>query len=147
MSSLLTFALKSPIKIFIRYLGNCPEVVINILFSIEKCIVVCCLISLPFPPNLPLNLTYTSLIPPLLTWLCLPCRHLMFQVPNLMSFFLCLCHAKASVQVWGTLKHFTKIQIFYGERLLAPTPKPQTGGPPLVSCPQLLIQYIRSYPL
>jgi hypothetical protein len=27
-----------------------------------------------------------------------------------------------------------------------PTPNPQAGGPPLVGCPRLLIQYIRSYP-
>jgi hypothetical protein len=25
-------------------------------------------------------------------------------------------------------------------------PNPQAGGPPLVGCPRLLIQYIRSYP-
>jgi hypothetical protein len=25
-------------------------------------------------------------------------------------------------------------------------PNPQAGGPPLVVCPRLLIQYIRSYP-
>jgi hypothetical protein len=27
-----------------------------------------------------------------------------------------------------------------------PAPNPQGGGPPLVGCPRLLIQYIRSYP-
>ena len=36
--------------------------------------------------------------------------------------------------------------IFYGEKLLAPHPNPQAGGPPLFGRPQLLIQYIRSYP-
>jgi len=30
---------------------------------------------------------------------------------------------------------------FYGEELLVPSPTHQTGGPPLVGCPQLLIQY------
>ena len=35
---------------------------------------------------------------------------------------------------------------FYGEELLPPRPAPQAGGPPLVGCPQLLVQYIRSYP-
>jgi len=40
---------------------------------------------------------------------------------------------------------------FYGEEMLAPRlpPKleaPQAGGPPLVVCPRLLIQYIWSYP-
>ena len=33
---------------------------------------------------------------------------------------------------------------FYGKELLAPNP--QTGGLPLVGCPRLLIQYIRSCP-
>ena len=35
---------------------------------------------------------------------------------------------------------------FHGEELLAPRPTPQAGGPPLVGCLRLLIQYIRSYP-
>jgi hypothetical protein len=35
--------------------------------------------------------------------------------------------------------------VFYGEGLLA-SRKPQAPRPPLVVCPQLLIQYIRSYP-
>jgi hypothetical protein len=35
---------------------------------------------------------------------------------------------------------------FYGEGLSAPSPTPQAGGPPLVGCPRLLIQYICSYP-
>ena len=30
--------------------------------------------------------------------------------------------------------------------LVSTSPIPQAGGPPLVGCPQLLIQYIRSYP-
>jgi len=34
----------------------------------------------------------------------------------------------------------------YCEQLLAPRPTPQAGGLLLSSCPQLLIQYIRSYP-
>jgi hypothetical protein len=32
--------------------------------------------------------------------------HLTFQIPNLMSFFHCLGHAKESFQVWGVLKYF-----------------------------------------
>jgi hypothetical protein len=35
---------------------------------------------------------------------------------------------------------------FYREGLLAPRPTPQSGGPPLVGCPRLLIQFINSYP-
>jgi hypothetical protein len=41
---------------------------------------------------------------------------------------------------------FRNVVIFYGEELLAPCPTPQAGGPPLVGCPLLLIQCIRSYP-
>ncbi|KAJ4446561.1 hypothetical protein ANN_13258 [Periplaneta americana] len=29
---------------------------------------------------------------------------------------------------------------------VSPSPNPQAGGPPLIGCPRLLIQYIRSYP-
>jgi hypothetical protein len=36
--------------------------------------------------------------------------------------------------------------IFYGEELLAPISTPKLEGPPLVCCPQLLVQYIHSYP-
>jgi hypothetical protein len=36
--------------------------------------------------------------------------------------------------------------IFYGEELLAPRPTLQAGGPSIVGCRRLLIQYIRSYP-
>jgi hypothetical protein len=42
-----------------------------------------------------------------------------------MSFFHCLGHAKESVQVQGTLKHFATITIVYGEGLLAPRPTPK----------------------
>jgi hypothetical protein len=64
--------------------------------------------------------------------------------PYLMSFFHCLGCVKESVQVRGTLKHFLTIKNFT-VRGCGPTPNPQAGGPPLVGCPQLLIQYIRSY--
>ena len=30
--------------------------------------------------------------------------------------------------------------------VVSPSPNPQAGGPPLVGCPRLFIQYIRSYP-
>jgi hypothetical protein len=35
--------------------------------------------------------------------------------------------------------------ILYDE-MFYPTPNSHAGGPPLVGCPRLLIQYIRSYP-
>jgi hypothetical protein len=36
--------------------------------------------------------------------------------------------------------------IFLRRGVVSPTPNPQAGGQPLVGCPRLLIQYIRSYP-
>jgi len=50
---------------------------------------------------------------------------------------------KGSFRVWGT-SLFLNYGSFYGEELLAPRPNPQAGGPPLVGCPRLLIQYIRN---
>jgi hypothetical protein len=44
------------------------------------------------------------------------------------------------------LEIFRNRLIFYFEELLAPLPTSVARGPPLVGCPQLLIQYIRSYP-
>jgi hypothetical protein len=48
-----------------------------------------------------------------------------------------------SVHIRGFLWIFVTITV----RSCSPTPNPQAGGPPLVGCPRLLIQYIRSYPL
>jgi hypothetical protein len=31
-------------------------------------------------------------------------------------------------------------------KVVSPSPNPQAGGPPLVGCPRMLIQYIRSWP-
>jgi hypothetical protein len=36
--------------------------------------------------------------------------------------------------------------IFLRWGVVSPTPNPHAGGPPLVGCPRLLSQYIRSYP-
>jgi len=41
---------------------------------------------------------------------------------------------------------FGNMVIFYGQELLAPGPTYQSGGPPLVGCPRLLIPCIRSCP-
>jgi hypothetical protein len=38
-------------------------------------------------------------------------------------------------------------KLFFRWRVISPTPNPQAGRPPLVRCPRLLIQYIRTYPL
>ena len=40
---------------------------------------------------------------------------------------------------------FLNINVLQGG-VVSPLPKPQAGGPPLVGCPRLLIQFIRSYP-
>ena len=55
-----------------------------------------------------------------------------------------LC-TRASVQVPDVLL-VSQHDSFYGEELLAIRPTPQAGRSPLVGFPQLLIQYIRSYP-
>jgi hypothetical protein len=47
--------------------------------------------------------------------------------------------SKESVKVRGFLFTFVT-------GVFSPTPNPQAGGPPLVGCPRLLIQYIRSCP-
>ena len=40
---------------------------------------------------------------------------------------------------------FLNISVLQG-RVVSTSPNPQAGGPPLFGCPQLLIQFIRSYP-
>jgi hypothetical protein len=44
------------------------------------------------------------------------------------------------------LRIFRNKDTFSQWGVVSPSPKPQAGGPPLVGCPRLLIQYIRSYP-
>ena len=66
------------------------------------------------------------------------------EVPNLMSPFHCLGRTKVSVQVLGTCLWFvTKPVLWRG--IVNTSPNLQAGGPPLVGCPRLLIQYIRRY--
>ena len=66
-------------------------------------------------------------------------------LPNLMSLFRCLCRARVSVQVRCCCKQFvTGYVLRWG--VVSTSSNPQAGGPPLVGCPLLLIQYIRSYP-
>jgi hypothetical protein len=71
-------------------------------------------------------------------------QDLTFQVPNLISVFHSLGRlSKESVQVRGSLEVFVT-SFFFAVRGVNPTPNPQAGRPPLVICPRLLIQYIRS---
>jgi hypothetical protein len=51
--------------------------------------------------------------------------------------------SKESVQFRGPLWHF--VTIFFIRWVCRPTSNPQYGGPPLVGCPRLHIQYIHSY--
>jgi hypothetical protein len=41
---------------------------------------------------------------------------------------------------------FRNVFLFLRWGVVSPPPNPQAGGPSLVGCPRLLIQYIRSYP-
>jgi hypothetical protein len=69
---------------------------------------------------------------------------LTFHVPNLISIFHSLGHlSKESVQVRGSFEVFVT-SLFFTVKVVSPTPDPQAGGPSLVDCPRLLIQYIRS---
>ena len=49
--------------------------------------------------------------------------------------------SRASIPHWMFLN-----KIFLQGRFVRTSPNPQVGVPPLVSCPRLLIQFIRSYP-
>jgi hypothetical protein len=73
-------------------------------------------------------------------------RHLTFHVWNLMSIFVTSFVPKYQSRPESSV-HISQQASFYGENLLSPRPTPNLGGPPLAGCPQLLIQYIRSYPL
>ena len=73
-------------------------------------------------------------------------RLLTFHAPNLMSLFRCLRRTKVSVQVRGFLYECFVTRFVSMVRSCKHSPNPQDGGPPLVGCPRLLIQYIRSYP-
>ena len=70
-------------------------------------------------------------------------RHLMFHVPNHMSLFYCLGFTKGT----GQALHKFELSLhenFWRWRFVSTSPKSQAEGPPLVGCPRLLIQYIRS---
>jgi hypothetical protein len=54
--------------------------------------------------------------------------------------------AGESVHFRGPCIYFATNIFFYGGGVVSPPPNLQTGRPPPVGCPRLLIQYIRSYP-
>jgi hypothetical protein len=68
-------------------------------------------------------------------------RLLTFQVSNFISLFHYLVRTKRSVQVRGLYERFVTWYVFRWWNV-STSPNPQAGGPPLVSCPRLLIQYI-----
>jgi hypothetical protein len=53
---------------------------------------------------------------------------------------------KLSVQVRGLLFAVSQHDTFLCWGVVSASPNPQTGGPPLVGSPRLLIHYIRKYP-
>jgi len=72
-------------------------------------------------------------------------RLITFHVPNLVSLFHSLNRTKASVPVRGKCSCFVTRSLFT-VRNCQHLAQPPVGGPPLVGCSRLLIQYIRSYP-
>jgi hypothetical protein len=72
-------------------------------------------------------------------------RLLTFYVLNLMSLFHCLDRTKVSVQVRGTFLCIVNLP-FFTVRSCQHIAQPPSWRTPLVGCPWLLIQYIRSYP-
>jgi hypothetical protein len=71
---------------------------------------------------------------------------LTFQVPNLISVFFSLGRlSKEPVQARGFLLSFATNIFFLQWGVVSPTLNPHAGGPPLVSCPRLLIPYICNY--
>ena len=55
-----------------------------------------------------------------------------------------LCLGLLRVLSFRLCEHFVTTFIRWG--IVSTSPNPQAGGTPLVGCPRLLIQYIRSYP-
>jgi len=64
-----------------------------------------------------------------------------YHVP--FSFFVCI---KVSVGLRSLLVDCFATCCFLRWGVVSTSPNPQTGRPPIVGCPRLLIQYIRSYP-
>jgi hypothetical protein len=51
-------------------------------------------------------------------------------------------HQGKTIRLWVVQNRF----FFSREGVVSTSPNPQAGGPPLVGCPRLLIQFIHSYP-
>jgi hypothetical protein len=102
----------------------------------------------PISPTVhPLSLTYTSLTPcHFLQWTCpiqapnIPHSKSHFHFLVLRSCQSILPGLRLSVIIYNKFK-----ALWWGA--VSHPPNPQAGGPPPVSCPQLLIQFICSHPL
>jgi len=95
----------------------------------------------PTKSNLyPDNSLVAAVSEPALYWL------LTFHIPNRMYLFRCFGRTEVLIQVPCKRSCFAKKPVFYGEELSTLRPTNPAGGPPLVGCPRLLIQYIRRYP-
>jgi hypothetical protein len=73
-------------------------------------------------------------------------RSILFRVPNLINFLSLRSFIQGIRPGPRLFVYFRNRLIFYSEDLLVPRPTLQAGGPPLVGCTRLLIQYIRVYP-
>jgi hypothetical protein len=113
---------------------NLPSILWNlkVLYRVHK-----------IPPLAPL-LNQINLIHTILS--CLSKIHfLTFQLPNLISIFFRLGRLSTeSVQDRGFLRIFVTSLFFLRRGIVSPTLNSHAGGPPLVGCTRLLIQYIRS---
>jgi hypothetical protein len=86
------------------------------------------------------------LSPFILLGFCNHCNFISFFYSTFLS-ILCWTLAYASSihnNLNGPIRHFITNLSFYDE-LLAPSPTTPAGGPPIVGCTRLLIQYIHSY--
>ena len=67
-----------------------------------------------------------------------------FQVSNLIFLFLCRGRTGESVQCRGICVESVTVS-FLRRRVVNPSTNPESGGPPLIGCPRLLNEYVRSY--
>jgi hypothetical protein len=74
-----------------------------------------------------------------------PLVPILSQIDPILIFFRLGRLSKESVQFWGFMLGFVT-SLFLRWGVVSPTHNPLAGGSPIVGCPRLLIQYIRSYP-
>jgi hypothetical protein len=67
--------------------------------------------------------------------------HVLISCSSFVAFVVAKHQSKSEARV-----HFPQQSQFLRRGVVKISPNPQAGGQPLVGCPRLLIQYIRSYP-